>query len=191
VTDDNGTLWTIERYEGKLPTITSSNGEQVAESFLQDLLGHTDKKIFESIFAFGLEELGQIALLHEDSVRELIFSAGILGAGRSASAAIKQLEDERSEITRNPRSEEQKSRLHRLAKRRDEIGAELRAAKQSAKTFERLAREIAREQRQVASGLTNLLGIEERRRELGDLDVASGSLETKAKLEERLRQCPT
>lgn len=67
---------------------------------LTNLLGHADKALFRAVFAFGLFELQEFDTLNAEGIRERIFSVGITGAGRSARAAIKELDKRAGEIAR-------------------------------------------------------------------------------------------
>lgn len=122
VLDDSGCEWVVERHaDPREPKLTSSDGRFGGEAELRSILGHADAGIFRSVFAFGLDELGSLAALEEDDVRDLIFSAGILGAGKSATAALRTLEERRSSLVR-PRSS---ARVNDLQKRLESVEHEL------------------------------------------------------------------
>ncbi|HUZ02911.1 MAG TPA: AAA family ATPase [Thermomicrobiaceae bacterium] len=76
---------------GEQPLVAGPGGEFGAEADLARLLGPCDGRLFQTIFAFSLTELQDFATLDTEGVRERIFSAGIVGAGRSAHEAIEQL----------------------------------------------------------------------------------------------------
>ena len=87
---DAGERWTIERHtDAHHLELIGSDGALCDPSELARLLGRTDDKLFNSIFAFGLGELATFASLDSDEVRDRVFSAGVLGAGRSANRAIR------------------------------------------------------------------------------------------------------
>lgn len=176
VVDERGMRWTIERIHKRPLCVTTNSGEQEGEAALHALVGHTDKKSFESIFAFGLDELSQAERLHEEGVRDLIFSAGVAGAGRSASLAIRQLEDERSEITRNTRSGDQKNRLHQLVKEREEISDHLRVARIESGSYTKLAHEIDLLSRRADEAFSRHRQLEQRKDQLEDIARAESSI---------------
>ena len=186
IRDEHGSIWTIERHVGQAVSITDSSGAVVSQLELSDLLGHTDRKVFESIFAFGLDELAEAERLHDESVRDLIFSAGVAGAGRSASLAIKRLEEERSEITKNSRSASQGNQLQHLIKERDELLEQLRLARAQSTSYLSLQREIDRLDRVAKSMFSRLSERENRGKELDDLVDAELSRQRRLALERDL-----
>ncbi|HUY06505.1 MAG TPA: AAA family ATPase [Acidimicrobiales bacterium] len=186
IRDEQGSTWTVRRYVGQSVTITERSGAQASQSTLSSLLGHTDKKVFESIFAFGLDELAEAGRLHDESVRDLIFSAGVAGAGRSASQAIRRLEDERSEITKNSRAHHQKNPLALLIIERDELADQLRLARRESTSYANLQREIDRLDRMSESLFTRISDREHRRTELDRLADAEKSRQRRLELESQL-----
>jgi len=186
IRDEHESIWTIERHVGKAVSITEGSGSLVSQSELSDLLGHTDRKVFESIFAFGLDELAEAERLHDESVRDLIFSAGVAGAGRSASLAIKRLEEERSEITKTSRSQSQKNQLQNLIKERDELVEQLRLARTQSTSYLTVQQEIDRLDRVAKSMFSRLSEKESRGKELDDLVDAELSLQRRLALERDL-----
>ena len=67
-------------------------GVHGGEDELRALLGGADAELYRTVFAFGLAELADLGTLEADAVRERIFSAGVVGAGRSAASAMAQLD---------------------------------------------------------------------------------------------------
>jgi uncharacterized protein YhaN len=186
VMDEHGARWTIERIHKRPLDITTDSHQQVGESALQALVGHTDKKSFESIFAFGLDELAQADRLHEEGVRDLIFSAGVAGAGRSASLAIRQLDEERNEITRNTRTADQKNRLHQLIKDRDEISNQLRLARNKSGSYAQLLHEIDRLGSCADEAFGRYRDFQHRKDQLEDIGRAESSIRQRDELSEQL-----
>lgn len=184
--DENSGLWSIERYVGKAVTVTDPTGTRSAESSLKGILGHTDRRAFESIFAFGLDELAQAERLHEEGVRDLIFSAGVAGAGRSASLAIRHLDEERADIVRNSRTADQKNRLHQLARDRDDLTERLRIARHQSDSFARLQREIGDLDRAAATSFATFRSRERRIVELESLERAEISRQRRLELARNL-----
>lgn len=87
---------TIEREAGRRrpPRVIYPDGQEGGEEDLRRLLGGADGHLFRSVFAFSLTELQTFSSLTAEGVRDRIFSAGIAGAGRSAGAVQKRLDDE-------------------------------------------------------------------------------------------------
>ncbi|MCH2373480.1 MAG: AAA family ATPase [Planctomycetes bacterium] len=87
---------TIEREAARRrpARVVFPDGAEGSEEELNRLLGGADRQLFRSVFAFSLTELQTFASLNSDAVRDRIFSAGIAGAGRSAGAVQKRLDDE-------------------------------------------------------------------------------------------------
>ena len=76
--------------------MTGPDGRLGGEAELHALLGGANAGLFRSIFAFGLDELTSLETLDDDDVRDLVFTAGVLGAGRSATRAMRELEIRRA-----------------------------------------------------------------------------------------------
>ena len=190
IRDDHDSIWTIERHVGKTVSITRGSGASASTSELSSLLGHTDRKVFESIFAFGLDELAEAERLHDESVRDLIFSAGVAGAGRSASLAIKRLEEERSEITKNSRSQGQSNQLSQLIRERDGCLEQLRLARAQSNSYISLQREIDHLDRVARSMFARLSERESRRQELTDLADADLARQRRLAIEKNLALLP-
>jgi uncharacterized protein YhaN len=125
--------YVIERHAGeKLPfVLTLSNGQCGDESDLRSLTGGADDRLFRSVFAFSLSELQVLETLTAEGVRDRIFSAGISGAGPSARAAMKELEDHSATLLR-PRRQ---ARISQLLTEINKIDEQLEKAKSSAKSY--------------------------------------------------------
>jgi len=136
--DADGGVWRLERYAGRQgATLTGPGGLLGGEAELRQLLGGVDAEVFRNVFAFGLGELASIDSLERDEIRELVFSAGVLGAGRSATKAIQAFTDQQARIVRPRR---QDALANQLRKRIDEIGSELRALRADAAAYPARAR---------------------------------------------------
>lgn len=125
--------YVIERHAGeKLPfVLTLSDGQCGDESDLRSLTGGADDRLFRSVFAFSLNELQVLETLTAEGVRDRIFSAGISGAGPSARAAMKELEDHSATLLR-PRRQ---ARISQLLTEINKIDEQLEKAKFSAKSY--------------------------------------------------------
>jgi uncharacterized protein YhaN len=199
LSDENGARYLLERYsDAKGFVLTCPDGALGDEECLHRLLGGADDALFRSIFAFGLGELASFETLERDEVRELVFSAGVLGAGRSAARAARSLEQARLAIVR-PR--QQDAPATRLRRRIDEIDQALREARRRATGYgdhdlehDRLVRAVE-EERQRANDLHRARGeldrlvscwpiwrrsceVADRLAELGPLAATTGRLTT-------------
>ena len=84
----------IERYAGphKLVSIRRPDGASASEEDLRRALGGADEALFRAVFAVDLTELGRPESVTRDDVRELLFSASIVGQRRSAARAMGDLQ---------------------------------------------------------------------------------------------------
>ncbi len=99
--DEAGGTWTAERYvEPKSFSLRRPDGSTADPGELARLLGSADSTLFANVFAFGLTELDAFEFIDSDAVRERIFSAGVVGAGRSARDALTTLDARRSVLVR-------------------------------------------------------------------------------------------
>ncbi|HXZ82383.1 MAG TPA: AAA family ATPase, partial [Acidimicrobiales bacterium] len=131
--DEDGRPWLLERHsDDHEPVLTGPDGGRGGDAELQALLGGASAGLFRSIFAFGLDELTSLETLDDDDVRDLVFTAGVLGAGRSATRALRELEERRAEIVRQ-RSPD--ARANQLRRRLDDIDARLRTTRAASESY--------------------------------------------------------
>lgn len=98
VVDQAGIPVTIERGASrKSLQVRDEHGERSATA-LADLLGHVTPELFDNVFGVDLDALQGLRSLDEDAVRERIFSAGVVGAGRSAEVALASLQARRDDL---------------------------------------------------------------------------------------------
>ncbi|MBK5224721.1 MAG: AAA family ATPase [Acidimicrobiia bacterium] len=101
IADSTGGVWTVERYvDPRVLVVRRPDGSLAEDHELTDLLGGADATLFGNVFAFGLTELDGFELLDSDAVRDRVFSAGVVGAGRSARDAINSLDSRRIALLR-------------------------------------------------------------------------------------------
>ncbi len=126
-------LWVVGRYvDGKSVEITRPDGTIGEVEDLALLLGHTDRPLFKSVFAFGLEELQQFTTLTTEGVRDRIFSVGITGAGKSAREAIASLEKQQAVLLKQRGGD---AELNNLAREIQRVEAEMTEARQLATRY--------------------------------------------------------
>jgi uncharacterized protein YhaN len=131
--DSLGRRWHLERHVGdKEPRLTNEEGEIAAPAMLSVLLGGANDALFRNVFAFGLGELASFSSLNSEEVRERVFSAGVLGAGRSANQAIKQIEAQQAKLVKHRQGAAVATDLQ---KQLSELDDDLRAARRSADRY--------------------------------------------------------
>jgi uncharacterized protein YhaN len=129
--DQEGKTITLERSVGrnKPPKITrSDDGELSEREFQVNVLGGADRNLFQSVFAFSLEELHSFSSLSNDEIGEGIVAAGIPGAGNSAVKVIKKLKEQSTEILAPQKSCILKRLVKDLKERKKELTEAQRAA---------------------------------------------------------------
>jgi uncharacterized protein YhaN len=151
--EDSGEVWSVERYASPAQlSITRPDSALGSEGDLRRLLGGVDAELYRNVFAFSLSELQQFESLQVDGVRDRIFAAGVVGAGRSARAAIDTLAQSRAEIGRK-RGE---CLINDLRRRLEEADNELRIAKARAASHpekRRAADELSERQQSIGKSL--------------------------------------
>lgn len=150
--------WVIERTgEPRGGLLVTLPDETVGnEDDLHRLLGGADRKLFQTIFAFSLAELQDFATLDAEGIHDRIFSAGIMGAGKSAREAREQLEARQARLLR-PRGG---ARIDDLIGELEELDRRLKEARHAASGYP----EMLRRERACADDVERLAAaIEERR----------------------------
>lgn len=139
--DESGGTWTAERYvDPRSFTLRRPDGSTADPGELARLLGSADSTLFANVFAFGLTELDAFEFIDSDAVRERIFSAGVVGAGRSARDALVTLDARRSALVR-PRG---KCEVRDLTEQARQVGRELTQAQAAAADLTRRRGEVDR-----------------------------------------------
>ncbi len=100
VTDERGRAISIHRGARKSSLRLATADGDLDPSELADLLGGASKEVFQSVFAVHLADLAELKALTADQVRERVFSAGIVGAGKTAEAALTELGSARDMLLR-------------------------------------------------------------------------------------------
>ena len=185
IVSDGGEVFTVRRVTGKgagSVTLTTAAGEMIPEADLPRLLGNHPKDVFESVFAFTLDELHNGALLADSSVNSQIYSAG-MGALKLPSA-LKTLNDQKAKLFLKGGS---KHAIHDAAGRLEEITSKLKEVESNAVEYGRQSarlKEIKREidslhehRRKVDSKLQGHRTIEKASNDWNDLTSAERRLE--------------
>ena len=91
--------------------LSDGDGEQLPEGRLEELLHHTSETLYESIFAFGLEELQRLETLQDEEIAAHIYSAG-MGSGALGPVAFRsQVQQSMADLYR-PRGKKQPIAKH-------------------------------------------------------------------------------
>jgi uncharacterized protein YhaN len=100
VRDRTGAVLTIERGAARTSLRISDADGPRDPGALADLLGHATPDLFDNVFAVDLDALQGLKALDQESVRDRIFSAGVVGAGQSAERALAVLAERRDALWR-------------------------------------------------------------------------------------------
>jgi uncharacterized protein YhaN len=157
--------WVIERYgpPRKELRVRRPDGSEATEDDLRRALGGADDALYRAVFAVDLTELGSAEALGRDNVRELLFSASILGQRRSASRAMEELNKQRAEIAR-PRQAD--ARINRLLPALEDVRRRLVEANRAATAYPQREAEARRLEAQVDEARSDAAADERRAREL-------------------------
>jgi uncharacterized protein YhaN len=136
VTDQGGEQWTIQRDFGGRGSLqlSANNGSVGSQADLERMLGNCDRSVFRSVFAFGLSELRAFDSSSGNDISAKIFSVGIVGAGRDASTAVKELRARQERLAR-PTSTT-RATLNDLARQIKETRAQLLSARAMADSYQ-------------------------------------------------------
>ncbi len=170
---DDRDEYVLERHaDSRQVVLHTRAGTPLDETALLRLRGGADRTLFAAVFAFGLDELASLRTLQEDEVRERVFSAGVLGAGRSAHAAVRALQARQDELVRKRAGG---ARANDLWKRLVDIDDRLRAARADARRFP----EVARAQAGLEESLATLRATrEDHAARIAELDLLSAAWTT-------------
>lgn len=144
---------------GRLSISGLAAGED-PEATLEQLLGGTSESVFENVFAIGLQELQELATLHDDEVADQIYSLSLgpegerlLGAQTAAEKRLRHLLDSR----------QPGGRLVELAERLRQLDEELKQVGETSARYSELVKErdrtaaIIEEHRERQAGLQHQL----------------------------------
>jgi uncharacterized protein YhaN len=103
--------YVVQREGMRGAVVTLPDGQTGNEIDLQRLMGGADHVVFQSVFAFSAQELHSLGALGADGVRERIFSASVVGAGRSAIDIAKQLDERMKSLVATSNDDARGNRL--------------------------------------------------------------------------------
>nr|CRH07825.1 conserved protein of unknown function [include RecF/RecN/SMC N terminal domain] [Candidatus Magnetococcus massalia] len=138
--DGNHQSWAIKRRKGSKKTLLNQQEEAIPESFLESLLGHTDKSYYAHLFALNHERLragGDEMARAKGALGEMLFGAygGLKGIG--------SLKKELSEATGQlHRARGQKTALKQAKDRFEEAAKTLRNQLLTSDDWQSLQREL-------------------------------------------------
>ena len=182
---DDDRQWQIERYAGahRLVAIRRPDGAGASEEDLRRALGGADEALFRAVFAVDLTELGRPDAMTRDDVRELLFSASIVGQRRSAARAMNDLQHRRLELARLRQGD---AAANRLLADLERVQRDLTEAGREAAAYPARHAELSRLEAEVAQARQELDRNERRTRDLDLLIRLWEVLERKRKAEQRL-----
>jgi uncharacterized protein YhaN len=177
--------WRIERYgpPRRELAIRRPDGTAGSEEELRLALGGADEALFRAVFAVDLTELASAEAVTRDEVRELLFSASILGQRRSAARAMSNLQKRRLELARSRQGDAQ---ANRLLSELEGLRRSLADAARDAVGYPARRAELARLERRVADAREEADRIDHRTRDLDLLVRLWDVLERQRGAEQRL-----
>jgi len=162
----SGVEHVVERWGGARGgpvTVSSSDGAPGGEERLRELLGHTTRELFRSVYAFSLSELQSFETLQGDAVKAALYGAS---AGASVLALPRvqaEFDGALGEIFKpsgsKPQLNEKLQEFEQVRERLREALGTLDRYQQTVEGIDRLSREIRDQQ-------TVLRGLDEERRAL-------------------------
>ena len=182
---DNDRQWRIERYAGphKPVSIRRPDGGPASEEDLRRALGGADEALFRAVFAVDLTELGSAEAVTRDDVKELLFSASIVGQRRSAARAMSSLHRQRLELARLRQGD---ALANRLLAELESVRRSLTEASREAAGYPARQVELSRLEREVAQAREEADRNDRRIRDLDLLVRLWDVLERKRTAEQRL-----
>lgn len=139
---------TLEGDAGRL-TIDGLDAAHAAKPLYEELIGHLDARLFQSVFALGLPELQQLGTLEDEAVARHIYAMTLGPQGRQLQDAVPKLESYQRAI-RNPQA--MSGKLLELAQQR----TRLRALNEAESTRLKRHRELLRKREQLETRQENL-----------------------------------
>lgn len=139
--DEAGEAVIVQRFRGvrgRQPTLSTPNGEELPDSELKRLLGHHSRAVFQSIFAFTLDELEDAASLKDKHVNSQIYSAGMVGA-TNLPKALKTLDDQKRALFLAGGTNNE---LHQAAQKLISVDAGLSKVVENAQNYRYLSGEL-------------------------------------------------
>ena len=137
-----GRTVTVERFDDDPPVVVDAGRRLVGEEAVARLLGGTDRKLFQSIYAFSLADLTSLDGLGDGATRERLFAGAVAGAGRSVDEARRILGREREKLWRTRADCSLRTTMNDLLA----VDAQLAVARREASQLVTLRRAIAQAQ---------------------------------------------
>jgi uncharacterized protein YhaN len=157
--------WQIERYASprKELLIRRPDAGVASEEDLRRALGGADEALFRAVFGIDLTDLSTAEPLARDDVRELLFSASIVGQRRSAARAMTNLHKQRLELARLRQGD---ARANRLLSELDDVRRDLLEAGREAGCYPAREADVRQLERAVSEAREDADRSDRRMREL-------------------------
>ena len=139
--------WTVQR-SGSPPrlAVIGPDDAPATEGDLVALLGHADRDLFRSIFAFSLDELTSFEALEGHGVRERIFASSLIGGGKAPSEVIRLLDQRGARLLRERATGAQ---INALKAELRGLNSDIRAARREAEGYPKALKEREKAAREV------------------------------------------
>ncbi len=137
---EEGRRYVVERYAGRSGglNVIMPDGSSAGEEMLAILLGNTDRRIFENLYAFGLSRLQDFRTLDNETIKTRLYSAG-KGLGADSIATFERNVVKRMEELFRPRGKAPSiNSLFREIRELDEAISDIKA---DVNSFDRLHKE--------------------------------------------------
>jgi len=144
VVEEAGECYVIRREFGGKGTfqIQLPDGQIGSQADLNRLVGSCDKQVYHSVFAFSLTELNSFGDLKKNGMSERLFSAGIVGAGKSARDVMKDLGIRQAKLLKSTATAQ--AQINKLIDEASRVQSQLVAARQNAHKYGEIsARDLA------------------------------------------------
>lgn len=158
-----GDLW-IERTDSKF-SIHTVDGEEKDPALLETLLSGLDERLFDTFYAFNLQNLQELSQLDTEQINDYFLSIGTVGSDQFVKIA-KSLEKETDDFYR---PQAQNRPLNLLLSEYDQLAYKVEAAKETMEQYDQLLQKRQDEEKTIAELNANIKELDNSMRELDKL----------------------
>ncbi len=138
-------------------TVTGPEGAELGRDALNELLGHVDRNIFESVFAVGLREMQELGSMQDHEVAEKIYG---LTLGPRSMQILRAIDEADRESERLLSKDRQSGRLADLFREQERLQAELKSLGSVKQKYRHLLEDRRRLEEEIADVQSRQGGIE-------------------------------